>query len=83
MTIMDLGAPMTLILTGVKDFRPTWQLQNHEPVAGNYYPVNSRLILDNGTDFKAAVLTDRSQVQSYAFWTVSLPKVSAVLYHKT
>lgn len=45
----------------VKDFRPTWQLQNHEPVAGNYYPVNSRLILDNGTDFKAAVLTDRSQ----------------------
>ncbi|KAG0712701.1 Lysosomal alpha-mannosidase [Chionoecetes opilio] len=49
------------MLKRVKDYRPTWNLKNQEPVAGNYYPVNSRLILDNGTLFKAAILTDRSQ----------------------
>ncbi|XP_063885164.1 lysosomal alpha-mannosidase-like isoform X4 [Scylla paramamosain] len=49
------------MLKRVKDYRPTWRLHNLEPVAGNYYPVNSRLILDNGPDFRAAILTDRSQ----------------------
>lgn len=49
------------MLKRVKDYRPTWELENHEPVAGNYYPINSKLILDNGTSFQAAILTDRSQ----------------------
>ncbi|XP_042239009.1 lysosomal alpha-mannosidase-like isoform X2 [Homarus americanus] len=49
------------IVQRVKDFRPTWQLQNLEPIAGNYYPVNSRLILSAGPDVSAAILTDRSQ----------------------
>lgn len=27
------------------DFRPTWRLEQSEPVAGNYYPVNSRAFI--------------------------------------
>lgn len=45
-----------------KNFRPTWDLELSEPVAGNYYPVNSRIML---TDTKAnaafVVMIDRSQ----------------------
>ena len=26
-------------------FRPTWKLNNTEPVAENYYPVNSRIYI--------------------------------------
>lgn len=25
-----------------KDYRPTWDLKQSEPIAGNYYPINSR-----------------------------------------
>ncbi|XP_045601316.2 lysosomal alpha-mannosidase isoform X1 [Procambarus clarkii] len=49
------------ILRRVKNYRPTWKLNNQEPVAGNYYPVNSRLLLSAGPSFRAAILTDRSQ----------------------
>jgi len=28
-----------------RDYRPTWQLNQTEPVAGNYYPVNSRIYI--------------------------------------
>lgn len=49
------------ILKRVRDFRSTWQLKNLEPVAGNYYPVNSRLMIKAAPDFQAALLTDRSQ----------------------
>ncbi|MEQ2204044.1 hypothetical protein XENOCAPTIV_007057, partial [Xenoophorus captivus] len=28
-----------------KDFRPTWQLKQTEPIAGNYYPINSRAFI--------------------------------------
>ncbi len=27
------------------DFRPTWHLKQSEPVAGNYYPINSRAFI--------------------------------------
>lgn len=27
------------------DFRPTWTLNQTEPVAGNYYPVNTRIYI--------------------------------------
>lgn len=42
-----------------RDFRPTWKLNNTEPVAGNYYPVNSRMFIkDSKKQF--TVLTERS-----------------------
>ena len=41
------------------NFRPTWKLDNREPVAGNYYPVNSRMYIKDATK-QLTVLTDRS-----------------------
>ncbi|RLV64017.1 hypothetical protein DV515_00017680 [Chloebia gouldiae] len=29
----------------LRDFRPTWNLSQSEPVAGNYYPVNTRIFI--------------------------------------
>lgn len=49
------------ILKRVKDSRETWHLLNQEPVAGNYYPVNSRLMIHTDNDFTAALFNDRSQ----------------------
>ncbi|KYO34592.1 lysosomal alpha-mannosidase [Alligator mississippiensis] len=43
-----------------RNFRPTWNLSQTEPVAGNYYPVNSRIYIKN-RKFQLTVLTDRSQ----------------------
>lgn len=45
-----------------RNFRPTWQMDVTEPVAGNYYPVNSHIYL-TGADRKrfVALVTDRSQ----------------------
>lgn len=46
----------------VVDYRPTWELQQTEPVAGNYYPVNSRILLkDVAKKIQLTILTDRSQ----------------------
>jgi len=42
--------------------RDTWNFNNSEPVAGNYYPVNSRIyIQDDAKQAQFTVLTDRSQ----------------------
>lgn len=50
------------ILKRVKDYRPTWKLNVTEPISGNYYPVNSRIFLRDGSRRKQlTVLTDRSQ----------------------
>ena len=50
------------LLKRVRDFRPTWNLNQTEPVAGNYYPVNSRIAMqDISTATQFTVLTDRSQ----------------------
>ncbi|XP_053319845.1 lysosomal alpha-mannosidase [Spea bombifrons] len=48
------------IMKRTRDGRETWKFQQTEPVAGNYYPVNSRIYIQ---DEKAqlTVLTDRSQ----------------------
>ncbi|XP_076458768.1 lysosomal alpha-mannosidase-like [Babylonia areolata] len=42
--------------------RDTWTFNNTEPVAGNYYPVNSRIFIrDEARKVQLTVLTDRSQ----------------------
>ncbi|XP_004716876.2 lysosomal alpha-mannosidase-like [Echinops telfairi] len=48
------------ILQRRRDYRPTWNLKRTEPVAGNYYPVNSRIYITDG-NMQLTVLTDRSQ----------------------
>lgn len=48
------------MLERVRDHRPTWQLNLTEPVAANYYPVNSRISLGD-SKARLTVLTDRSQ----------------------
>ncbi|CAK7293605.1 Lysosomal alpha-mannosidase [Vulpes lagopus] len=48
------------ILERRRDYRPTWKLNQTEPVAGNYYPVNSRIYIRDG-HVQLTVLTDRSQ----------------------
>ncbi|XP_008314774.2 lysosomal alpha-mannosidase [Cynoglossus semilaevis] len=42
------------------NFRPTWNLRQSEPIAGNYYPVNSRAFIKDDED-QLTVVTDRSQ----------------------
>ncbi|XP_036420170.1 lysosomal alpha-mannosidase isoform X2 [Colossoma macropomum] len=48
------------VLERRKDYRPTWDLIQTEPIAGNYYPINSRAFIK---DDKAqlTVVTERSQ----------------------
>ncbi|CAM4610488.1 unnamed protein product [Lepidochelys kempii] len=48
------------ILERRRDYRATWNLSQTEAVAGNYYPVNSRIYIKN-KKFQLTVLTDRSQ----------------------
>ncbi|KAM9313685.1 lysosomal alpha-mannosidase [Pholidichthys leucotaenia] len=48
------------VLQRKKDFRPTWHLTQSEPVAGNYYPINSRAFIKDDVD-QLTVVTDRSQ----------------------
>ncbi|XP_066472931.1 lysosomal alpha-mannosidase [Tiliqua scincoides] len=48
------------ILERRRDYRPTWNLSQTEPVAGNYYPVNSRIYIKD-EKIQLTVLTDRSQ----------------------
>ena len=43
-----------------RNYRPSWNLTVHEPIAGNYYPVNAAMYIeDDASSF--AVLTDRTQ----------------------
>ncbi|XP_076428082.1 lysosomal alpha-mannosidase-like isoform X2 [Peromyscus maniculatus bairdii] len=48
------------ILKRRRDLRPTWRLNQTEPVAGNYYPVNTRIYISDG-HMQLTVVTDRSQ----------------------
>ncbi|KAH8042797.1 hypothetical protein HPB51_025849 [Rhipicephalus microplus] len=44
------------------NYRPTWNVNIQEPVAGNYYPVNSRIYIADPTEkVQFTMLTDRSQ----------------------
>jgi len=47
-----------------RDFRPTWTLDVSEPVAGNYYPINSHIYVTDSEQNAGAVVAlvnDRSQ----------------------
>ncbi|NXY52722.1 MA2B1 mannosidase, partial [Callaeas wilsoni] len=48
------------VLERRRDYRPTWNLNQSEPVAGNYYPVNTRIFIRD-QKVQLTVLTDRSQ----------------------
>ncbi|XP_070774105.1 lysosomal alpha-mannosidase [Enoplosus armatus] len=48
------------VLQRKKDFRPSWHLIQTEPIAGNYYPINSRAFIKDDVD-QLTVVTDRSQ----------------------
>lgn len=42
------------------DFRPTWDLEVFQPVAGNYYPVNAAMYIEDD-ESSIALLNDRTQ----------------------
>ncbi|KAK3768503.1 hypothetical protein RRG08_060865 [Elysia crispata] len=49
------------ILERKLNYRPTWKLNQTEPVAGNFFPVNALIgIKSNKSDLQFTVLTDRS-----------------------
>uniref|UniRef100_A0A671T4Q4 Alpha-mannosidase n=1 Tax=Sinocyclocheilus anshuiensis TaxID=1608454 RepID=A0A671T4Q4_9TELE len=48
------------VLERRKDYRPTWDLKQTEPIAGNYYPINSRAYIKDDKH-QLTVVTDRSQ----------------------
>lgn len=44
------------------NFRETWDVKLEEPVAGNYYPVTTKLsIEDKDKNLRLSALTDRAQ----------------------
>lgn len=43
-----------------RDTRGTWNLEVNEPIAGNYYPINAKIALEEGYK-RLAIMTDRSQ----------------------
>ncbi|KAL0281361.1 UNVERIFIED_CONTAM: hypothetical protein PYX00_002368 [Menopon gallinae] len=47
-------------LERIKDYRPTWDVNLLEPVAGNYYPVTTEMSISDG-ETELTVLTDRAQ----------------------
>ncbi|OWF45655.1 lysosomal alpha-mannosidase-like [Mizuhopecten yessoensis] len=50
------------ILKRQRNERATWLLKQTEPIAGNFYPVNSRIyVKDEALGIQLTVLTDRSQ----------------------
>jgi catechol 2,3-dioxygenase-like lactoylglutathione lyase family enzyme len=46
----------------IVNFRPTWDLKVTQPIAGNYYPVQSTILINDTTTHESlAVIPDRSQ----------------------
>jgi len=41
--------------------RPTWEYKITEPVAGNYYPINSHIFIKDSDDNQLTLLVDRAQ----------------------
>lgn len=49
-------------LKRIRNFRPTWKLDLQEPISGNYYPVTTKIVIeDEQAGVKAALITDRAQ----------------------
>ncbi|XP_030753916.1 lysosomal alpha-mannosidase-like [Sitophilus oryzae] len=50
------------MLKRVRDYRPTWEVDNSELASGNYYPIPSKIaIRDEEQGIEVAVLNDRAQ----------------------
>ncbi|PAA64962.1 hypothetical protein BOX15_Mlig016937g1 [Macrostomum lignano] len=49
------------VMRRVRDYRPSWPLQQTEKVAGNYYPVPSQIFINQSDGASFTVLTDRSE----------------------
>ncbi|XP_076297759.1 lysosomal alpha-mannosidase II [Lasioglossum baleicum] len=50
------------MLKRTRNYRPTWSLSLEEPVAGNYYPVTSKIALEDKNAYqRLSVITDRAQ----------------------
>lgn len=45
----------------VRDWRPTWRLNNTDPVASNFYPLTAAIEMAQPGHSALAVLTDRAQ----------------------
>ena len=43
-----------------RNFRPSWNLEVNEPIAGNYYPVNAAIFIED-KNVSFSVLTDRTR----------------------
>ncbi|KAL0344190.1 UNVERIFIED_CONTAM: Alpha-mannosidase [Sesamum angustifolium] len=43
----------------VRDYRADWDLEEHQPIAGNYYPINLGIYLEDET-MEVSVLVDRA-----------------------
>lgn len=55
------------MLTRKRDFRPTWPLEQTEPVAGNYYPVNSRIIIRDEAAMEKRKSTSKNSMRQLTF----------------
>lgn len=49
-----------------RNYRETWKVNIKEPVAGNYYPINTKIAIED-EKHRLAVLTDRAQGGSSLF----------------
>ena len=49
----------------IYNYRPTWDLEVFEPIAGNYYPLTAAMYVQDdstaGREQQLSILTDRSQ----------------------
>ena len=53
----------------MRDWRPTWRLNNTDPVASNFYPVTAAIEIAQPDKSALAVLTDRAQGELSFSWT--------------
>ena len=54
------------VLERTRDYRPTWNYTVDEPVSGNYYPINSRIwIQEENRQF--TVLTGKINISEYVY----------------
>lgn len=50
------------MLKRIRNYRPTYNYTNEEPVAGNYYPITSKIVIkDEAQNVEFALLNDRAQ----------------------